>query len=414
MSERKRILIVEEALRDREGHWFEYNRATKAALQEVGDIDVDMLGNITMEPSVASELDAVPHFRYTVWDQIYNQPQAWRRYLGILQHNKRLYDDLARYLKQAETYDTVFAPTVVLHHLVGYHRLAKNFGGNRLGQLVLLIRNNIALYDSDGNRTFRRTAKFWKWAIQRFRPLIATGRVRFVTDSERLADEYEELTGIRFGVLPHPSLVGMANATAETAVDDQHDEQTVKIFLPGPARHEKGVVRLLEAAKLLAGETLEKKLEITLQWREAFDQPDGGCIGPDDVGTFESENVSFRIIREPLSSEAYLHELKQADAIILPYRREVYYARISGVAVEAMMLGKPLLFTTNTWVDTICCQFELGIGMDDNVTGVATTLAKIAGQIPRMKAVAFDKQTAVAKYYSSHAFRRRLLGRKSD
>ncbi len=35
----KRILITEEALRNRDGHWFEYNRATKAALVELRSID---------------------------------------------------------------------------------------------------------------------------------------------------------------------------------------------------------------------------------------------------------------------------------------------------------------------------------------------------------------------------------------
>ncbi len=404
-----RLLIVEEALRNREGHWFEYNRATKSAVQETADVHVDMLGHCTMEPDVAAELNAVPHFRYTVWDQIYNQPQAWKRYLGILRHNKRLHDDLAKYLKQAEPYDTVFAPTVVLHHLVGYHRIAKRFGGHRLQQLVLLIRNNIALYDSEGRRTFRGTAKFWKWAIQRFRPLIAAGRVRFVTDSERLADEYEELTGIRFDVLPHPSLVDMPGASAETPAVNHADSSTVRIFLPGPARHEKGVVRLLEAARLLANEKLERKIEITLQWREAFDLPDGSRIGADDVGSYESENVSFKIIREPLSSEVYLQELQNADAIILPYRREVYYARISGVAVEAMMLGKPLLFTTDTWIDTVCQQFELGVGMDDDVSGVASTLARIAEEIPKLKSEAIAKQPAVAEFFSARAFRTRLM-----
>lgn len=302
-----------------------------------------------------------------------------------------------------------FAPTVVLHHLVGYHRISKRFGGGRLKQLVLLIRNNIALYDSQGNRTFRNTARFWKWDIQRFRPLIAAGRVRFVTDSERLADEYEELTGIRFEVLPHPSLVGMSTGHVKAPIGDDDTLKTLKIFLPGPARHEKGVARLLEATKLLADKTLERKIEITFQWRETFELPDGSSIGPNDIHNYESENVSFRIIRETLSSDGYLKELNDADAIILPYRREVYYARISGVAVEAMMLGKPLLFTTDTWVDTICRQFNLGIGMDDTVSGAASTLARISGEIPELKSDAIAKQQAFAKHDSSQSFCRHLL-----
>ena len=402
------MLIVEEALRNREGHWFEYNRATKAAVQGGSDVEVDMLGHTTMESAVADELVARPHFRFTVWDQIYNHPQAVRRYLGIGLHNYRLYQDLSAYLKQAEYYDTVFAPTVVLHHLLGYHAIARQYAGQKFGQLVLLIRNNIALYDGDGNRTFRRTAGIWKKAIQRFAPLLKRGVVNFVTDSERLADEYEELTGLRFEVLPHPSLVGLTTSS-ETQSIKTHAANPIRLFLPGPARHEKGVVRLLEAARILRDADLSRPFEITLQWRDSFPLPSSEMIGPDDVTTFASENVAFRVIREPLSSEAYLNEMQNADAIILPYRREVYYARISGVAVEAMMLGIPLLFTANTWVDSVCSEFDLGQPMEDNAASVAQALEKLPGSLEGLSNDASQKKFDVASYFSADLFRSRLL-----
>ena len=403
-----RLLIVEEALRNREGHWFEYNRATKAAVQGA-DVLVDMLGHRTMEPDVAEELNATPHFRFTVWDQIYNHPQAIRRYIGIGQHNFRLYKDLAAYLKTAEFYDTVFAPTVVLHHLVGYRAIANRFAGKKFRQLVLLVRNNIALYDSEGNRTFRRTARFWKWAIRRFQPLLANGRVRFVTDSERLADEYEDLTGIRFEVLPHPSLVGLS-VSADTDDGQSRDiSRPVRVFLPGPARYEKGVVRLLEAAKSLATKPLDRSIEIVLQWREEFDLPDGNSIGPDDVAAYESGQVKFRVIREPLSSEDYLNELNNADLIILPYLREVYYARISGVAVEAMMLGKPLLYTSDTWVATVCQKFDVGISMSDDVAGVSDAVSAAVARLNVIETEARNCQSGVSDFFSPAAFSVRLL-----
>jgi len=408
-----RLLIVEEALRNREGHWFEYNRATKAAVQEADTVQVDMLGHQAMEPDVAEELGATPHFRYTVWDQIYNQPQAFLRYWGIIQHNYRLHHDLTAYLKSADPYHTVFAPTVVLHHLAGYHKIAQQFAGSRFGQLVLLIRNNIALYGSDGERTFRRTSVFWRWAIQRFAPYLADGRVRFVTDSERLADEYEELTGIRFEVLPHPSLVGLSGSSDPEASVPNQSSSPVQVFLPGPARQEKGVVRLLEAAKLLENETLQRPIEITLQWRESFDLPDGTSIGPDDVASFESGQVRFKVIRQPLSSEEYLSELSNADLIILPYLREVYYARISGVAVEAMMLGIPLLFTTNTWIATACADFQLGVPMENDAAGVATALRNTLDRLDEVSNHAQENRNAVSQFFSPQAFSGKLMGRSA-
>ncbi len=67
----KRFLITEEALRDRNGHWYEYNRATKAALLKYDpSMHIDMLGHQSMQAGVrcAQELPRLlPHFRYTVF-----------------------------------------------------------------------------------------------------------------------------------------------------------------------------------------------------------------------------------------------------------------------------------------------------------------------------------------------------------
>lgn len=402
-----RLLVTEEALRNHEGHWFEYNRAIKAAVQAAGDVHVDMLGHRTMERGVADELDATPHFRYTVWDDIYNQPHAWQRYFGIGQHNYRLYCGLSSYLKQSDYYHTVFAPTVVLHHLVGYHAIARRYTGKRLDHLVLLIRNNIAIYDAEGNRTFRRTAKFWKWAICRFAPMLKNGSVRIVTDSERLADEYEELTGIRFDVLPHPSLVNVAVSRTDS-VREQLGQETVRVFLPGPSRYEKGTDRLLDAVRFIEGKRASP-VEFTLQWADAFARPDGTMVRPQDAISSDPR-IKFRVLREPLSSQQYTDELCRADYIILPYRRETYYARISGVAVEAMLLAKPIIYTENTWVGTIAEHFGLGIAVDDNVESVARAIQGLSTDDDRYSRSARTQSARVAEYFSAESFARKLMG----
>jgi hypothetical protein len=407
-----RILITEEALRDREGHWFEYNRATKAALLEFNpSMVVDMLGNRTMDASVADELKATPHFRYTVWDQIYNKPQAWKRYFGIVQHNFRLYQDLAQHLHKSDPYDAIFAPTVVLHHLLAYHAIANRFAGRKLNQLVLLIRNNIANYDQTGKRTFRGTAKFWRWAIRRFQPLIAKGQVRFVTDSERLADEYEELTGIRFAVLPHPSLVATGY---DHAVRTNVDGRPIRIFLPGPARFEKGSDKLEGIVNLFSTATnLDlPRVEFVVQWAEPFSLPDGRMCSSETFRNLDTDKVSVCIHREPLSSAQYREELCDADIILLPYRCAAYFARISGVAVEAMILGKPCVFTANTWVHTIAERFGLGTACDETEAGVFLALASTLNSLADRRRKSMEKKTEIAGFFSPKSFASMLLANR--
>ncbi|WP_143549164.1 glycosyltransferase [Rhodopirellula bahusiensis] len=282
---------------------------------------------------------------------------------------------------------------------------------------MLLVRNNIALYDNQGNRTFRGTAKFWRWAIKRFQPMLDSGAVRFVTDSERLADEYEELTGIRFQVLPHPCLIGLQ--APSTPADESFGKteknstsestKSVRVFLPGPARYEKGADRLVEAAKLLSQQQDLSPIEMVFQWSDAFTLPNGSMLGPDDLPALNLSNVTFDVITKPLSSEAYHQQLLKADLIILPYRREVYFARISGVAVEAMMLGKPLLYTSDTWVDTIASQFDCGLSMDNDVAGVVEAISEAIANLDTMAQQSRGAAGDVASFFSAKSFTSKLL-----
>jgi glycosyltransferase involved in cell wall biosynthesis len=299
-----------------------------------------------------------------------------------------------------------------LHHLLAFHLIASKYAGQKFDQLVLLIRNNIATYDETGKRSFRGTARYWKWAIQRFKRMIKTGAVRFVTDSERLADEYEELTGIRFEVLPHPSLVG--TSPGEPSRNDNPDRgaksNPIQLILPGPARYEKGVDRLLEAIRELGADTELPYLQFIFQWSQPFLLPDGAELGPDDVEKFGSERITFRTIRSPLSSDDYQRLLVESDVVILPYRIEGYFSRISGVAVEAMLLGKPLLFTKNTWVDSISRQFDIGVPMDRTPSSIASAIRSSVTKLGILRETATSRQAVVAEFFSAKNFRERLLG----
>jgi len=405
----REFLIVEEALKDRSGHWFEYNRAVKNVFSSLTDINVSMLGHVELEQDVAVELGVIPWFRYTVWDQIYDHPQAWRRYLGVILHNTRFYSDLRRYLVKMKRIDFIFAPTVVLHHLVAYQLIATLDGGKNIGQLILLIRNNIAVYDQNGNRRFKKSAIAWKWAIQRFKRLIDLGVVSFVTDSERLADEYEALTGIRFRVVPHPSLIGLAANRTDDRLRILEEKEDTRVFLPGPARYEKGTDRLVELARQLNDDPSVPRIKFVVQWSETFDLPSGRQIGPIELENLRFEKITFLIHKKPLSSAEYATELNSADIILLPYRIEAYYARISGVAVEVMLLGKPLVYTENTWVASVASKFGYGLSTSEDAADLCKQLKRVVVDLEAFSAGAMKSKRLARIEYSSENFLRKLL-----
>src|SRR4051812_30042725 len=76
----RRLLVVEEALRDHSGHWFEYVSAVVSMNRSAG-VEVDVAAHGLIDPALASRINAQGVFSKTNWDGIYNSRYAARRYL---------------------------------------------------------------------------------------------------------------------------------------------------------------------------------------------------------------------------------------------------------------------------------------------------------------------------------------------
>jgi len=63
----QRLLIVEEALKDRRGHWYEYNRAIIAEARR-RDVDTTILTHSALQEELRQEMQATPYFSVTKWD----------------------------------------------------------------------------------------------------------------------------------------------------------------------------------------------------------------------------------------------------------------------------------------------------------------------------------------------------------
>jgi hypothetical protein len=81
----QKLLIVEEALKDHRGHWYEYDKAVTDINRAIG-VNVTLAAHQTVSQDIIQELNALPLFKYTNWDDIYNSPVALKRYWGILKH----------------------------------------------------------------------------------------------------------------------------------------------------------------------------------------------------------------------------------------------------------------------------------------------------------------------------------------
>lgn len=398
----KRLLIVEEALRDYVGHWYEYVRAVVDLARE-HRAEVTVVGHATASAALQAELAVRPLFGKTPWDGVYRRGPALIRKLGLVRHNALVFRRLRAFLKAHGPFDCTFAPTVVGHHIWGWRLLALLYP-RLTGRLVLLVRNNAARYEpGSAEPRFNLAARLFGWGLRSFAGDIAAGKVVLATDSERLADEYRRLCGIAPVVFPSPRV-----AAAPAPRAPRPDGAPVRFACLGPARFEKGIDILQAAIARYLADAANPPARFVIQWPSPVHDATG-ALYPPDPALLASGRVD--VIAEPLDSAAYDALLAATDAMVLPYRRDSYFARISGVAVEAVTAGIPVVATADTWTADLVARSGAGLAVPDgDAAALAAALAKLACKYPAFRAAAEARRAQALAEHSGSEFLARLWG----
>lgn len=397
----KRMLVVEEALKSESGHWFEYVRSVRELNRAAGAETVVVIHR-EANPQVVAALDAHAMFPWTNWDNIYFHPSPWRRYLGIARHNWRLYRLMRRFLRDHGPFDIVFAPTVVIYHVIGWRMLMAS-QARRIGRIVLLFRNNAGSYPAGSKQpVFKRSTDILKWALRSFRPLIARRRASLVTDSAKLAFEYQHLCGIAPDVLPSPRIA----PPPALGADARPVDAPVVFGCLGPARFEKGIDVTQDAIARYFAAYPDTNARFVIQWNEPIVDADGKPYLPDPAMLADPR---VTIIDQPMTSAAYDAAIAATDCMLLPYQRSSYFARISGVAVEAVTAGVPVIYTRDTWCEDLVREVGAGIGVDDgDVGGLAEAIAQMVAHYTDYRAHARARAEQARATHSPHSFTNKL------
>ena len=80
-----RWLIIEDALRDRKGHWFEYLSTFYEGLRALGD-SVEILADHRAEPHIIERLQARPVLPDSIWHRMGDDAGSFTRYARIPLH----------------------------------------------------------------------------------------------------------------------------------------------------------------------------------------------------------------------------------------------------------------------------------------------------------------------------------------
>lgn len=376
MTRQPVFCIIDPSLKDFVGHHFSYDEAVARGATAAGYRAVT-LAHSEVSDAIAGTTEVLRCFRRDMWGShpLSNHvPVRFRTAFDVTMTNRDFLADLRTGLKRVP----LPAGSILFAHMIFRNQLNaladfvadEPVGGPR--QVILLLRYQPAFYDNPiSARAFRKLE----------RAAAAGHRVRLASDSVRLAAELGALTSLPFEVMPIPHTAEEHMVSAPRAAGTP-----LKFVSLGNARDEKGFVEILSAIRLLRDSGELDGLEFQLQANDAA--PDVQAA----IDAFAAEcPPQVTLLPRALSPEEYNAMLLGSDVVLVPYWREIYRARTSGVFLESVAAGKIVVATSDTWMSDELAQYGAGVLVDDHQP---TAIVEAIRGIRRNRAALAEKAEA--------------------
>lgn len=225
-----------------------------------------------------------------------------------------------------------------------------------------------------------------QWRPLLTRVLSRPGPVQITHSTPQIAAEFKEAWNLDVPVLPHPSTTFSDDVASDLAVrpaQARPSKARPRILFPVGARYEKGYMLAVEACAALS-ETGE--FDLCLRTRlEAADEKMCAAVAALDPAKVTLEDRDF-------GEDDFVDWLASADVIVVPYLPEAFSNRTSGMLVDAMLLGVPVVVVKQTWLADEVTQTGAGFAVEptseDLAQGIQTVLANYSRYTAATRAAA--------------------------
>jgi len=392
----RKLLICEEALINEHGHFQSWIKAIRQIHLDAG-AEVYVAGNRAVIPEVKANLAVLPVYSVNSWDQsISGMWPAWRRQLSVFIHNWRILCETRRALVSTGSVDMLLFTAVRVHHVIGLRLLSYFALGRQFKRLVFFLLTSQAEYNSTyTSYRFTPQSRLLAKVLSSFRRLSRRGLVILATDSHITCGEYERLAGVPISLFPSPG--------ASLCYEMPSNSNGGPVFtILGVSTWDKGIDVFQEAILHFLTRHPSSTASFVLQWSVPCRGPDSNMI---PISARLRSDPRIVLIERRLSNEEYASYFSKSDFIVLPYRKSTYFNRISGVAVEAAVSGKPMLVTDNTWLSWAMQEFGSGIAVpEDDVESWCRALEECCAEGPSMQAEAQRRMIVARQYNSSEKY----------
>lgn len=382
--------LVDPSLRDLVGHHYEYDRAVVEGAKADG-YDVVCLAHAEVIAEIVERLPLRPAFACDIWavpEGVDRSNQA-----AVEQAcNDQFYTDLKTAVAdlKLDGDSIVFGHMVTSRQLLGWARFVEEQAALDGPTVVLLLRYQPEHYMGAS------AAK----AFAMLQSAATKGKLRLSSDSSRLSDQLQRLTTLPIETWPLPHTTELKAVPAK-----RNKKKPLRIVSLGNARDEKGILELLNAIRIIEAMGQAHRFEFVLQVNDA-----NADVAP-GIDAFAAEHhPRTKLLTESLSTEDYFELLKTADVVALPYWRDIYVARTSGVFLEAVAAGKPVICTLDTWMSDQLALAGAGVLVKDrDDTELAVALVEVADRYETLYATAQATRERWLEIHNPKSFMRALL-----
>ncbi len=329
----ERIILIEPDLSNKQGHFYAYaNNFHKTAKQH--DLDFVVLSNLEVnEEALQSFPEAVlvPTFSKNTWT-IATSRDVFRQELS---------EALGRVRYNPDT-DVVYMYTGSIFHAIEIQNLVQGRKAHITCDLFWEMIKDVGVeYYVNGFKELREALDKFEYPIS------------LVSPTKAVEEMAKSKVGYDAPLAPHPS----TSVHDETAKDSKLSEKKLdysvsekQIFFPGVNTMHKGYEYGVELAAKLAG--MGYKCYVR------------------DVG-FEERVDSLTYLPLGMSEEEINSYFEASHLIVVPYMPEGFANRTSGLAVDALLHGKPLAAIKGTWLGDHVDEYQAGLVVDTEVDSAA-------------------------------------------
>jgi glycosyltransferase involved in cell wall biosynthesis len=343
-----RLILCDQSLVGLGGHYYEYSTSVARAAQGLG-LSVLIAANRSVDPSLfqgvgSIDLDVLPWFAMS-WGEA---AQAHRQGTAVT----RIADELSALLEHCG----VGMGDIVLLHTLGWEE-----ADDILHWLLGLPADAVAALPH-----IRLLFRFpLPWLLEPWRSSLVRMFARlqddprlghklgFLSDTEPLARSFTGLFGHPFTVMPIPFRTDLLDGESP----ERQDAEAAPLAAPltigyfGDARLEKGY-HLLPSLLSRLWRTAIRSGRARFLVQSHFNMPGG------EPGMLQARNQLLQfaapqveLTAAPLPTASYYRRLQACDAVLIPYDPDSYAERSSGILVEALVAGKPVIVPEGSWMD---------------------------------------------------------------